>query len=96
MEEKKYCPKWTTSSLKMDNGRYYIVGDGVLSQKDFTLLFEGENGKKDIPVEVTNKLNIYSNAKFSSTFFEFVSKKGIAVSIFDRNGNFIGEFIPKK
>lgn len=83
---------WKTSALQYTDHEYHIINDGILTRKDYTLLFENENGKRFLPAETTNKLNIYSDVIFTSGFFEYAAKCNIDVAIFNKYGKFCGVF----
>ena len=85
---------WNTASLDKKQNKYYILNEGILSRKDWTILFENENNKRYIPVEVVENINVYSNIIFNINIFEYFHTKKITTSIFDRYGNLIGRFIP--
>ena len=72
-----------------------MINEGILTKRDFSLLFDGKDGKKYIPVETTDSLYIYSNVIFSGKFFEFINEKGLNVSMIDRYGEKIGSFVPQ-
>lgn len=85
---------WQKTSLKELDHNYHIVNNGILTKKDFTILFENEDEKKFIPVEVIDSLNIYANVIFSSNFFQIANQEGFSVNFMDQSGNIIGRFIP--
>lgn len=87
---------WKTSALRYADREYHIVNNGILTRKDYTILFENEQGKRFLPVEVIDKLNIYSDVIFTSDFFEYVSKHNIDVAIYNKYGNFCGVFYGNK
>lgn len=98
---KNFKPKqiysdWHKSALEKVHHEYHIIHDGTLTRKDFTLLFENEEKKRYLPVEVTDTLNVYSNIAFGSSFFEFANFKKITVNIFDRYGRYQGCFSPAR
>ncbi|SNX53625.1 CRISPR associated protein Cas1 [Thermoanaerobacterium sp. RBIITD] len=43
----------------------YIFSDGELHRKDNTLFFEGENGRKFIPVENTSEIMIFGEVNLN-------------------------------
>lgn len=43
----------------------YIFSDGELHRKDNTLFFEGENGRKFIPVENTSEIMIFGEVSLN-------------------------------
>lgn len=89
-----YFSNWHSSSIEKRNDEYFIINDGIVTQKDFTILFENEDKKIIIPSNVTNTLNIYSSITFSSTFFRYIASKGIVINMFDNHAECIGSFIP--
>lgn len=93
--ERENFSHWHYSSLKKVNAEYHVTGDGILTQKDFTLLFENPEKKMYLPIETMGSLNMYANILFSSKFFEFASKKNLQLNFFTRYGDYLGAFIPK-
>ncbi len=93
-KENKYINKWKTSSLEKVNNEYHIVNEGILTQSEYTILFENKDKKVYIPIETTKILNIYSNTIINSNFFNLVNSKNIIVNIFNKHNRFIGRFIP--
>ncbi len=87
---------WHQSVVQRIDRNYHIINDGIVTRKDFTVLFENEDGKKYLPVETMGSLNVYADVTFSSGFFEYANQKGLKVSMFDRYGNFIGNFVSAK
>ena len=85
---------WRQGHIEKIDRNYHIINGGVLSKKDYNLLFENEEGKHYIPVETMGALNIYSDVTFNSDFFRFAAKKRLYVTIFDQHGNMVGSFIP--
>ncbi len=87
---------WQKTGIKEVDHQYHIVNDGVLSKRDFTLLFENQDGKKYIPVESVETLSIYSNVIFSSGFFDMANREGFSINFIDRSGEQVGRFVPKR
>lgn len=85
---------WYKSAIKKENNEYHIINDGILTKKDYSILFENENKKIEIPAEVTEHINIYSQTIFSSKFFKTLNQHNIRVSLFDQYDHYIGSFIP--
>ena len=56
-----YHSTWRTSALRKENNEYHIINDGILTNADYSILFENKDKKVYIPVETTNSINIYSN-----------------------------------
>lgn len=85
---------WYKSAIKKENNEYHIINDGILTKKDYSILFENENKKIEIPAEVTEHINIYSQTIFSSNFFKTLNQHNIRVSLFDQYDHYIGSFMP--
>lgn len=93
-KEVQYTNRWRTNSLEKINNEYHIINEGILSQSDYTILFENKNKKVYIPIEATKILNIYSNIIINSNFFNLMNSKDIIVNLFDKHNRYIGKFIP--
>lgn len=85
---------WHKSAIMKEDNEYHIINDGILTKKDYSILFESENQKVEIPTEVTEHINIYSQIIFSSNFFNTLNQNNIKVSLFDQYDHYIGSFIP--
>jgi len=85
---------WRQGHVEKIDRHYHIINNGIISKRDYNLLFENEEGKHYIPVETMGSLNIYSDVLFSSNFFRFASEKHLYISIFDHHGNMTGSFTP--
>ena len=59
---------WYTTGIQRVDQTYHLLNEGILTKHDYTILFEGNDGKKYIPVETTDSLYIYSNVIFPNTF----------------------------
>lgn len=71
----KYYNQWKVSVIEKIDRDYHIINNGILTRRDFTVLFENEEGKYYLPIETMGALNVYSDVTFSSGFFEFANKK---------------------
>ena len=91
-ENQTYYKKWHTSAIQKIDQNYHLINDGILTKKDYTILFENQEGKYYLPVETCKSINIYSEVSFSSTFFEYAKKKRLIVNIFGNYGEYIGSF----
>lgn len=91
-ESNQFYSHWHTSAIQKIDRNYHLINDGILTKKDFTILFENEEKKYYIPVETCNSINIYSNVTFSSSFFEYANQKHLKVNIFDKYGEYVGGF----
>lgn len=84
--------KWNRDAVQKIDRSYHIINDGILTKRDYNILFESDSGKKYLPVETTQAINIHSDVIFSAGFFEFMSRNSIDVNIFDRYGEMVGTF----
>lgn len=74
----------------------YIFQNGQLRRKDNSLVFEGEQGKKYIPVENTNDIYIFGEIDVTKKFLEFVSQKEIVLHFFNHHGYYTGTYYPRE
>lgn len=88
--------KWHSSQLEILDGKYHIVSDGIINREEYSLLFENEEKKQIIPVEVTDQINIYSNVTLAANVLCQMNSKRIRVAFFDQYARLIGCFIPEK
>ncbi len=96
-QSKKYDRRynsWNRDAIQKIDRDYHIINNGILTKRDYNLLFDNESGKKYIPVETARALNIHSDVIFSADFFRFVGTRNLEVNLFDRYGNYVGSFIP--
>jgi hypothetical protein len=87
---------WRSSSIQKVSGEYHLIADGILTQKDYNLLFENPEKKMYLPVESTECLNLYSNITFSSDFFRFAARNNLLLNFFDKYGEYEGAFVPSR
>ncbi len=90
--EHQYYSQWKESAIDGTSEEYHLVNDGMLTRKDFSILFQNEQGKRYLPVECLGSLNVYADVSFSSQFFEFANEKGVKIRLYNRYGNYIGCF----
>lgn len=84
---------------------FYLFNPGQLERKDNTLKFtpivEDGNGEEAVgqprylPVEDINEFYVFGSLRASSSFFNFLGQKDIAVHFFDYYENYTGSFMPK-
>ncbi|QSZ27552.1 type I-B CRISPR-associated endonuclease Cas1 [Aceticella autotrophica] len=74
----------------------YIFSDGELHRKDNTLFFEGENGRKFIPVENTSEIMIFGEVSLNKRFLEFISQSEIILHFFNYYGYYVGSYYPRE
>lgn len=87
---------WHGSRMEFINGRFHILSDGIINREEYGLLFENEEKKHYIPVEVTDQINIYGNVTLASNVLQTFCNREIKVSFFDKYGCLMGTFLPEK
>lgn len=75
---------------------YYIMRSGRISRKDNTVFFEGDEGKKVLPINDIEDIYIMGEVDFNSKALNFLGKSNVLVHIFDYYGNYSGTFYPKE
>lgn len=85
---------WHEAELYNGRQAREIISDGILRQKDYSLLFESEASESNIPVESVDVINIYSDVVFDSGFLKKALKNKIEINVFEKNGKLIGRFTP--
>ena len=85
---------WHQSVTFESSREVHIVQDGVLNKQDYSLLFENEDQKHHIPVEVVDQLNIYGDVCVSPAALRTLDERGIRLSYFDKFGNLSGVYTP--
>ena len=93
-QEKDYYKDWHSDSIHRVNKEFHLVQDGILNKKDFSLLFENENSKQYIPVEVTSQLNVYKDVSLNQGAISLCAEKGIRIGFMNSFGDVQGWFIP--
>lgn len=63
---------------------------------DNTLAFEGEQGRRIIPVEDVDHIYCFSELDFNSKLLGFLGQNQISLHLFDYYGNYTGSFIPRE
>lgn len=91
-KEEKYYNQWHASAIQKIDRNYHLINDGILTKKDYTILFENEEKKYYIPVETCGSINIYAKVTFSNSFFEYANQKHLMVNMFDKYGEYVGGF----
>ncbi|WP_082990411.1 type I-B CRISPR-associated endonuclease Cas1b [Thermoanaerobacter sp. YS13] len=74
----------------------YIFSDGELKRKDNTLFFEGENGRKFIPVENTSEIMVFGEVSLNKRLFEFLTQSEIILHFFNHYGYYVGSYYPRE
>lgn len=87
---------WHPSVIQRYSNEYHIINEGILTRKDYSLLFENEEEKHYIPVEVVQQINFYTDVTIAGNVLKTLSDKQIRASFFDKYGHLIGHYIPEK
>ncbi len=74
----------------------YIFSSGELHRKQNTLYFEGDKGRKYIPVENTGEMLIMGEVSINKKLLEFLSQKEIILHFFNHFGYYVGTYYPRE
>ena len=85
---------WFSSRPANGKNSVDLLSDGILRQKDFSAVFDSETGSSVIPLETTDRINIFSSVIIDTGFLEKAKQAGISVNVFGRDYSFIGRFTP--
>ncbi len=79
---------------------FYILRPGKLKRKHNTVYFvfkkKDEIFKKSLPINLINSIFVLNECGFNTKFFNFISRFGIPVHIFNYYGFYSGSFLPKR
>lgn len=90
----RYSSSWKQSALDLVKGEYHIVHDGILTRRDFSLLFESDETRRRLPVETMKQINVYSDVQIAPSALSLLSKHGVRIAFFDLHGNLQGFYTP--
>lgn len=91
----EYYSDWHREHIRKIGSEYHMIEDGILTKKDFSILFQNKENKYYIPAEITDTINVYSNIIINSELLSFMTEKNIILNLFDKYSNYIGSYIPK-
>lgn len=74
----------------------YIFSNGELKRQLNTLYFEGEKGKKYIPVENVAEFMIFGEVTINKKLLEFLSQQEIILHFFNHYGYYVGSYYPRE
>lgn len=86
---------WHESVVHKGHDAYYIVRDGVINRKDYSLLFEGEGERHHIPVGIIDQLNIYGSVAVTPEALRTISREGVRIAYYHDRGDLMGIYIPE-
>jgi CRISP-associated protein Cas1 len=69
---------------------------GELFRKDNSICFRNKQGNIYIPVETTREIFCLNEISLNTKLFDFISKAGIILHIFNYHGYYSGTFYPKR
>lgn len=87
---------WHSREIKNPGDVETLLSDGILRQRDFSLIFRTETGTVDIPPQATGAINVFSSVIFDSGFLQAAADRGILVNVFDKYGRLTGRFVPNR
>ena len=74
----------------------YVFSNGELKRQANTLYFEGEKGRKYIPVENVSGLMIFGEVTINKKLMEFISRNEILLHFFNYYGYYVGTYYPRE
>lgn len=74
----------------------YIFNDGEIHRKDNTIYFEGEDGKKYLPVEDIGEKCVMGEVGTSKKFLEFCTSNQIVIHYFNHHEYYVGSYYPRE
>lgn len=74
----------------------YIFNEGELHRKDNTIYFEGEEGKKYLPVEDIGEICMMGEVSTSKKFLEFCTTHEIILHYFNYYDYYVGSYYPRE
>jgi len=74
----------------------YIFNDGEIHRKDNTIYFEGEDGKKYLPVEDIGEICVVGEVGTSKKFLEFCTTNQIVIHYFNYYEYYVGSYYPRE
>lgn len=91
----RYYPSWHRSPLRTVDQQYYIVEGGILTKKDFSLLFENEEHRHHLPIEAIRQLDIFSDVVVEPRVMALLAEKRIPVIIHNHLGQIQSYILPE-
>lgn len=89
-----YYNTWQSRSPFNNRRNIDLISDGILRQKNFSLLFDTDATDSVLPISTTDTINVYSDVIFDSGALKTAFKNGVTINIFDNYGSCIGSFEP--
>lgn len=90
-----YYESWHQSKLRQAHQQYYIVDNGILNKKDFSLLFENEENKYHLPIANVEQINIYSDVIVPPEAMRLLYQRRIPLILHDKYGTIQSYILPE-
>ena len=90
----KAYPSWQHHAIGKKDDLYYLLEDGILTKRDYTLFFENDTFVSPIPLHTVESLNVFANITFNSRFFENILKCNIPLHFHNKFGDCLGHLVP--
>lgn len=74
----------------------YIFSNGELKRQQNTLYFEGEKGRKYLPVENVAEFMIFGEVSINKKLLEFLTQQEIILHFFNYYGYYVGTYYPRE
>lgn len=74
----------------------FIFNSGKLCRKDNTLMFEGEEGKKYIPVNDVESIYLFGEVDINKSLLEFMCSSKIMIHFYNYYDYYVGTFYPRE
>lgn len=87
---------WHSRAIKNPGDTETLLSDGILRQREFSLVFQTEDGRLDIPAKATGSINVFSSVIFDTGFLEKAADHGLLINVFDKYGRLTGRFVPNR
>ena len=85
---------WRSDAIRNPGRALNVLSDGILRQRDLSLMLETDGGKYDIPIMNTDMINVFSSVTFDAGFLAAASARGIVVNVFNKYGHLEGRYLP--
>jgi len=78
--------------------RLYLFSSGSLRRQHNTLRFDAKNAKRPafLPVEQIREILVFGELELNKCVLEFLSRKGVILHFFDREGWYVGSYYPRE
>lgn len=74
----------------------YMMSSGELKRKENTIVVEGEQGRRFLPVETTDEILVFGEVTLNKRFLEFATASEIILHFFNHHGYYQGSYYPRE